>query len=537
VPQTASNPNTPHFRLNGAVQQLFVDGKPMLLNAGELENSSGTSREWMAPIWKKCQQANLNCVLAAVPWDLFEPEEGKFDYKVIDDLIDDARSHGMKLVPLWFGAWKNGLSHYAPIWVKRDQQRFPRTRVGAGNLEMISTFSQEALAADAKAFAAFMRRIRERDEGQQTVIMVQLENEVGMNADYRDRHPLADAAFAGEVPSELMSYLVDNRAQLLPETLEFWSSGKASGTWSEVFGNEDKAGHVFMAWHYARFLDVVAAAGKTEYDIPVFANAALPKLSGHDRIHGPAARGGPIAAVMDIWRAAAPAIDMLSPDIYRPDFENVIAGFNRIGNPLFVPEARPELEGAANAFYTAGQGGIGYSPFAVEVRTADHVNGPLTHAYRLLGDIADVVLEHQAAGTITSVRVHPDQPLQKFDFGGYGWIVQRLTYWRNPDSPLRDWGYAVIMQTGPDTFLIAGYGIQIAHAALFRPGTIVGIGSLDEVDYRDGTWHRGRRLSGDEIMHSYLHAELNAHDQTGTVVKFWDPVPRCLSLELYTYQK
>lgn len=324
-------PLIPHIRRNGAARQLFVDGKPVLLNAGEVENSSGTSREWMAPIWRKCQRANVNCVLAAVPWDMFEPQEGVFDYEVIDHLIDDARAHGMKLVPLWFGAWKNGLSHYAPLWVKRDQQRFPRARVAAGNMEMLSTFSSEALAADSRAFAALMRRIRERDEGQHTVVMVQLENEVGINADYRDRQPLADTAFFNAVPDALMHYLIENRAELLPETSELWASARTEGTWSEVFGNEEQAGHVFMAWHYARFLDVVAQAGKVEYDIPVFVNAALPPLSEHDRVHGPAARGGPIAAVIDIWRAAAPSIDMLSPDIYRPDYEAVIAGFNRLG--------------------------------------------------------------------------------------------------------------------------------------------------------------------------------------------------------------
>jgi hypothetical protein len=527
----------PQFRRNGAVMHLFVGGEPILLRAGEVENSSGTSREWMKPIWQKCRAANLNCVLAAVPWDMFEPEEGRFDYTVIDHLIDDARDHDMKLVPLWFGAWKNGLSHYAPLWVKSDQDRFQSTRVAAGNLEMISTFSTEARAADARAFAALMRRIRERDENSHTVVMVQLENEVGMNAGYRDLHPLAEAAFAGPVPNRLIDFLEGNADHLLPETRQFWRSGRREGSWTDIFGGEETAGQVFMAWHYADFLNDVALAGKVEYDIPIFANAALPKLTGQPRVHGPSAWGGPVAAVMDIWRAGAPAIDMLSPDIYRPDFEEVLDGFNRIDNPLFVPEARPELEGAANAFYAVSKGAIGYSPFGVEARIADHDDGPMTHAYRLLAEIDYIVLAHQAAGTITGARVHPDQPHQAFDFGGYRWMVERLHYWRDPDTPLRDWGYCIVMQTGPDAFLIAGYGVQIAHAAIGQSGTIVGIGSLDEVDRRGGAWVRRRRLSGDEIMSSYSHEELNARDQTGTMVKFWEPVPRCMSLVLYRYQK
>ena len=68
----------------------------------------------------------LNTVLAPVEWDLIEPVEGKFDWTSVDELLRDARAHDLKLVILWFGAWKNSMSTYVPSWVKRDQHRFPR---------------------------------------------------------------------------------------------------------------------------------------------------------------------------------------------------------------------------------------------------------------------------------------------------------------------------------------------------------------------------------------------------------------------------
>ncbi len=527
----------PHLRRNGAATQLFVDGRPMLLTAGEVDNSSGTSRAWMAPIWEKCAQAKLNTVLAAVPWDLLEPEEGQFDFDVIDGLLEDARAHDMRLIPLWFGAWKNGLSHYCPLWVKADQRRFPRTLTRFGNLEMLSTHSTEAREADARAFAALMRRIREKDGGIHTIPMIQLENEVGLNGDVRDRHPDAEKAYNSQVPRQLVDYLVANEDNLLPETLEFWASRKREGTWADLFGDDDSAGAVFMAWSYADFLEEVAAAGRAEYPIPVFANAALAPFPGTNRVHGPHARGGPRANVMDIWRAAAPSIEMLSPDIYRPDYEATLQEFNRLDNPLFVPEARPEHEGAANAFYTFGIGGIGYSPFGVENRIADHANGPMTQAYRLIRQISDVILQHQSAGTITAARVHPDQTEQQLDFGGYHWRIARVHHWRTPKIPMRDWGYCMIMQTGPDEFLVAGTGIQIEFSKPGEERTVVGLGSVDEVDFRFGRWERRRRLSGDEIMHSYSHEELNADNQTGTMVKFWEPEPLVMRVKLYAYQK
>jgi len=274
-PASGGAAEMPHLEKRGAVTQLIVDGQPYLALAGELHNSSSSSLAYMQPIWPKLKQMNLNTALAVVSWDLVEPEEGRFDWTLVDGLIEGARRHDLRLVLLWFGSWKNGLSHYIPDWVKADYERFPRVRVRDGTLEILSTLAQENWEADAKAYAAFMQHLKAVDGDQHTVIMIQMQNEVGLHADTRDRSAPADAAFKAPVPRELMEYLAANKDRLLPETRSIWqrSGFKTTGTWEEVFGRGPATDELFMGWHYARYCDRIAAAGKDILPLPVFVNA------------------------------------------------------------------------------------------------------------------------------------------------------------------------------------------------------------------------------------------------------------------------
>ena len=202
----AQQQRVPHLRKQGTATQLIVDDKPFLVLAGELGNSSSSGLEYMRPVWPKLAALKLNTVLIPVYWELIEPVEGKFDFTLVDGLIQDARKHNLRLVPLWFASWKNSMSCYAPSWVKTDQQRFPRSqdKNGAG-MEILSPFNKENFEADARAFAAFMRHVREVDGNDHTVIMVQVENEIGMIPDSRDRSTVANQLFSERVPAELMN--------------------------------------------------------------------------------------------------------------------------------------------------------------------------------------------------------------------------------------------------------------------------------------------------------------------------------------------
>ena len=388
----------PHLSREGAATQLIVDGKPFLILGGELHNSSSSSLDYMQPIWPRLAAIHVNAVLTPVSWDLIEPQEGKFDFTLVDGLLQQARHNNLRIIFLWFGSWKNGVSTYPPAWVKTDYARFPRARDEAGRpLEILSTFGAASRDADARAFAALMRHIREVDAQNHTVLMMQVENEVGVLRETRDRSPVANDAFARPVPADLMQYLRKHKETLIPEFRKVWddAGGKTSGTWEQVFGPGKPAGlaipvrtlsppltpqehetewrdlhwpvdEIFMAWQYARYVNQVVQAGKAEYNIPMYVNAWL-----QQRDHawpGTYPSGGPLPQVMDVWRAGAPALDMLSPDLYVPEFDELAARYTRSGNPLFIPEA-PETLAAllANVFAAFGQyAGIGYSPFGIE---------------------------------------------------------------------------------------------------------------------------------------------------------------------------
>ncbi len=294
----------PHLEQRGNVTQLIVEDEPWLVLGCELGNSTSSSREYLAPYWQQLKDCGVNTVLAVVSWEQTEPVEGEFDFTVVDNLLEDARAHDMKLALLWFGSWKNGITSYTPTWVKRDTKRFPLAQTPEGkSLPILTTLGEETCKADAKAFAAMMRHLKEADAQQQTVVMIQMENEVGLHGHPRDYCPLAEKAYHEQVPKALIDHLTQ-RESLLPETQSAWQANgfKNEGTWEEVFGPADRAAEIFMAWHYASYMDRITAAGKAEYDLPTFVNAWI--VQPEDTRPGNYPSGGPQAQNHDIWRAA-----------------------------------------------------------------------------------------------------------------------------------------------------------------------------------------------------------------------------------------
>src|SRR3989304_3118829 len=266
IAHAADAPSIPHLRRQGTATQLIVDGGPFLGRGGELGNATGEP-EFLRQYWPRLTALHINTLLVPVYWDVIEPEPGRFDFTTVDTLLADSRERDMRLVLLWFGSWKNSMSCYAPAWVKRDSMRFPRSQDATGRaLEMLSPFHGANLEADAQAFGALMRHLREIDGERHTVIMVQVENEVGMIPDARDHSPEAGKQFAAPVPLELVNYLANNASTLTPELRALWqgAGSKRAGTWSEVFGAGSAGEEVFMAWHYARYVQHVTTRGKAE---------------------------------------------------------------------------------------------------------------------------------------------------------------------------------------------------------------------------------------------------------------------------------
>ena len=261
------------LRTYGDAVQLMVDGNPFIVLGGELGNSSASCAEDIESHFSKLHEMGLNTVLVPAYWDLLEPVEGQFDFSLTDKVLEEARKNDLKVVFLWFGAWKNSMSCYAPLWFKSDSRRFPRARTADGKpLEIASAFSEEVFKADNKAFRAWLSHIAEADKAHGTVIMVQIENEIGMLEDARDHSVTADRHFNAKVPRQLTEYLSAHKDILHPYMLEKWSSAgcRMEGTWTELFGEDIYTDEIFMAWFYASYVERMAKSAREIYDIPLF---------------------------------------------------------------------------------------------------------------------------------------------------------------------------------------------------------------------------------------------------------------------------
>ena len=514
VVSAAAHSAPPHLEKHGSTQQLVVDGKPFLILGGELGNSSASSAEYMRPHWPRLKAMNLNTVLAPVEWDLVEPVEGKFDWKSVDELLRDARAHDLKLVVLWFGAWKNSMSTYVPSWVKRDPKRFPRVQVESGaSVEILSAFSNETRDADSRAFAAFMEYLKRVDGERNTVIMVQVENEIGMLPVARERGAVADKLFAGAVPADLTRALAARGEKLEPELLERWQKNgrKTSGNWAQVFGDDEWGAEVFTAWHYARFAESLVKAGKSKYDLPMYVNAALNRTG---RKPGEYPSGGPLPHLLDVWKAGAPSVDFLAPDIYFPNFAQLASRFTRPDNTLFIPEANNATngQGPANAFFAFGElDSLGFSPFSIE-SLGDAPNA-LSRAYEVLKQLTPLLLDARGRGRLSGFRAMINEdgsviesPVKK-TLGGIEFQVNFIDPWTPRDKQtIGDHG-GLLIHAGGEDFWFAGQGITVTMRGVDGP-PLVGIDIVEEgVFDEEGKWIAGRRLNGDQT-HQGRHIRL-----------------------------
>lgn len=499
----------PHLQVKGTSTQLIVDGKPFLILGGELGNSNSSNSAYMKPIWSELVKMNLNTVLVPVYWELIEPQEGNFDFSLVNDMITGARQHHLRLVLLWFGSWKNSMSCYAPGWVKKDYTRFPRARDNNNKpVEILSPFNSENITADKNAFAGLMNFVRKTDEENRTVIMIQVENEIGMLPVARDYHPEAVKYFSSEVPLDLISYMVKNKEILMPEFLALWKKAgfKEKGTWQEVFGKEISTEEIFMACYFAKYAEEITAAGKAEYPLPMYVNAALNRPG---KLPGQYPSAGPLPHLMDIWRAAAPSIDILTPDIYFANFTKWCRLYDRGGNPIFLPEVRyesfsgPESYEPAcgpKAFYAIGNhNAIGFSPFFIE-STSDQVKEPITESYKILGQLSPLILEHQGTSSIKGFLFDKENQSDTLLLGGYKIVIKHdYTLGWSPGSTDETWPITggIIICIGEGEYFVAGEGIVLTFPPI-NDHAFAGIESIDEGSFENRTWKAVRRLNGDQ---------------------------------------
>jgi len=530
----------PFLEKQYGITQLIVDDKPFLMLAGELHNSSTGGTAYMRPIWKRMADNNINTVLAVASWETLEPVEGEFNFELVDSMIIGARKEGLRLVVLWFGSWKNGRSTYVPEWVKKDNKRFPLVKDEDGNsLNIISTVSREARDADARAFAALMKHIKEIDSEEQTVLMVQVENEIGVLGAKRDFSEPANKAFNRPVPAKLMNYLDKHKSSIHPGVLSAWKEQglQTNGTWEEVFGKGERLEswkdlsylpeELFMAWNYASYVGHIAKAGRAEYNLPMLVNAWLKQPGRFGHAPGDYPSGGPTPQVIDVWRAAAPSIDLIAPDIYILDeYRYVCDAYTASENPLFIPETVGGAEGAARAFFTFGNyNTICFAPFGIDGGEDSFFGGSpeedlknISDAYAVLENLTPLIIENQGTNNLKGLLIDNKKPTDTVQIGGYtitGQIPRNFIAAAAADAgiqvvetidPSSKVGGALIICTAPGEYIIAGRNMSFNYELVEQEkNTSTGILYLEEgyLGGADGKeWISTRRLNGDELRFS-----------------------------------
>jgi beta-galactosidase GanA len=449
-------------------------------------------------VWPAIEYLHANTVEMPVYWEQFEPQQGHFDYSVMDTLIAQGREHGVRLVLLWFGTWKNGSSHYIPPWMKRDPARYPRITGADGRaVDSPSPHAAATLAADKQAFAAFMRHLEAADP-RHTVIMVQVENEAGAWGAVRDHSPEAQKLFESPVPSELLAAL--------------HKDANKDATWQQAFGAD--ADEFFHAWAVAHFVGQVAAAGKAEYPLPLYANAALrdPLTPGKA---GSYESGGPTDNVLPIWKAAAPALDVLAPDIYQNDparYLKVLDLYARPDNPLFVPETGSSAATARFFFAAVGHGAIGFSPFGMDYtgfsnaplgapRMNEESLAPFALNYKLVGPMMREIARLNFEGKVHTAVEEKDEHSQTMDLGAWkaavSYGVPAFGFGRDPKGNPEPEGRVLIAQLADNQFLVAGLFCRVdfrsSDAAKQREFLRV-----EEGSYQGGVFKPIRIWNGDQ---------------------------------------
>ena len=523
--------------------RIVANGKPMLIIGGELGNSSASTPEDVKRTFAHLHKVGLNTVLVPVSWELIEPQEGQYDMSALDVILTEARRNELKVVLLWFGAWKNSMSCYAPEWFKRDTKRFPRAHTNEGQpVEEASSISKNVLEADKRAFCQMMEYLRGHDAMEQTVIMVQVENEIGMINVPRDYSADATNMYKSAVPQQLIDYLKKHQKSLHPYLKEkLQPQTKAGATWSQLFGDDIYAEEIFQTWTYATYVEQIAKAGRAIYDLPMYVNVAL---NSRGRKPGQYPSGGPLAHLIDLWHCGAPSIDVLGVDIYDKGIRSWFSKYHLPNNPLFVPEIRLEDKDAMYALYAFGHhGAMGFCPFSIEdyplytdaqgndmsgmdLSQDDQLNAfsaggstvsPLVASYQLLRQAEPLILNRQGTKDMDAVLLDNEQREADIITPDGIRLTVKHSYslgWE-PGAKDTEWPEAacIILRLGKEDYLAIGSGVVITYTDaksdyMWKKGdTRIGLVKCESVNITEGNMRIKRHLNGDQT-HQGRHVRI-----------------------------
>lgn len=528
------------IRENHGKKHLVVDGQPFLMLAGETRNSSSSSLDYMEGVWQKADDLGLNTVLLPITWELFEPKEGVFDYTLVDGIIQQARQQNKKIGLLWFGAWKNAQCMYAPSWVKSDLKRFKRAEVEKGKYgthlkefygmpySTLSYLCDETNKADTNAFCALMAHIKEVDEEQGTVIAIQVENEPGLQGAAREQSDKADSLFTAEVPPSFVQHMMANTDTMALDVRKAVEQGAKEGNWKEVFG--EVADEIFSAYYVASYIEKLTAAGKKIYGLPMFVNCWLDK----GEKPGKYPSGGPVARMMEVWKYAAPSIDVFGADIYVQDFLDTCDLYVKLGNPLLIPETAAHKQVGPRLVYMVGHyHACGFAPFAFEdmgnqLSAIDgylfgiDINDPNLD---ILQDVKEYQWINETLHSLTPLLakyygtknlqaiIHERPEVNIMDFDSFS-IQAGME--KDPRVMRKD-GVCLALKAEDNEFYIIANGCSLNFISNDPEKPFVDFLAYEEGVFLNGEWQRKRRLNGDEAASriynepTLLRAKLFAH--------------------------
>ncbi len=481
------------------IKTLFVNNEPFFMRSGEIHNSSASSLEVMeTEVWPQIKELNLNSLIVPIYWECIEPKCGVFDFSLMDGIIMRAREEGIKLAFLWFGLWKNAESMYVPGWMKKDTETFFRVqKVNGEKINTISPLCMAAVEEDKRAFSTIMKHIKEIDANENTVLIMQVENEIGLLGTPRDYCEYANEQFEAAVPKDI--------AKLY----------NVSGSWKEAFLED--AEEYFMAYYFSKAVEEIARAGQGEYDLPCYTNAWLKKFPWYP---GSYPSGGPVKSVHKIWKEFAPSLFALAPDIYVPYCADVMDEYAYEDNALFIPEIRKDAVAASYAIYAMlKHNAICFSPFGIEELALDPelVDKPpmevmlalkidpsafdtrgskelLSASYSLLENLEPLYLEYRGTDKLQSFIRHGEND--------NGCFVRTEEYDFKVDYDARCSGHPLgsfsSIQISENRFLIIGMACSIEP--MVKPGENkkVGILKFEAGTLKAGKWKGEKLLNGDE---------------------------------------
>ncbi|WP_070040664.1 DUF5597 domain-containing protein [Robinsoniella peoriensis] len=509
----------PMIKNDNGIPTLYVKGEPFFALSGEIHNSSSSSLQYMEEnVWPMLKELHMNSVIVPLYWEAIEPEEGKFDFALLDGLILQARQQNMKLIFLWFGLWKNAESMYVPGWVKQDTKTyFLVKKVSGEKLSTISPLCEAAVKKDANAFAEVMAHIKKTDEEESTVIVMQVENEIGILGSERDYGEMANAVFAAEIPAVLAE-----------------KCGK-TGDWKTAFGKD--AEEYFMAYHYANAVETITAAGQKEYPLPCYVNAWLKQYPWYP---GSYPSGGPVKGVHWIWKLAAPSLFTCAPDIYVPYVTDVFEEYSYEGNPLLIPEVRQDVLTASYCMYAFGKyNAICYSPFGIEdlalpaeaenrlsaevlsylniASSAFDITGSkeaLSRTYELIENMKPIYLKYRGTSHLQSYCKKSDTDYGTFlSFEKYDLSIRYA-----PKIEAKPMAAGMVYELEANKFLLVGFSSTLTFRPKAGENMKVDYIKLEEGNIVNGEWKQGRIMNGDEKRTLRLEG-----------------MPTCYLVEVYQY--